>query len=130
MPVPCDLWPGPRSRWASDGEIGSWGGDGGFTIQLSDSGEDMQVHRKRRLSAAALVTAFGVAVYGGSMISTDVASATVPASPSVNCTASDGKINGRGSTYQTIVQGDWLTDFANDVCGSVATQYSGDPSGS
>jgi len=89
----------------------------------------MHVLKKRRLSAAALLAAAGIAAYGASMISTDVASANVPASPSVNCTASDGKISGRGSTYQTIIMGDWWNDFASDVCGNVADQYSGDPGG-
>ena len=76
----------------------------------------MQVLKKRRVSAAALVAAAGLAVYGGSMISSDVAQATVPSG--INCVASDGKINGRGSTYQTIVMGDWWNDFDSDVCGN------------
>jgi ABC-type phosphate transport system substrate-binding protein len=43
----------------------------------------------------------------------------------------DGKISGRGSTFQNAaLQKAFIAGYSSDVCGSVALQYSGDPAGS
>ena len=62
------------------------------------------------------------------MVFAETSSAAVPAG--VGCQPTDGKINGRGSTYQTVLLKEYAKAFGEDVCGNVAEQYSGDPAGS
>jgi ABC-type phosphate transport system substrate-binding protein len=47
----------------------------------------------------------------------------------VNCNPTDGKINGRGATFQTKVQSLFATTYRDDYCGAVAEQFAGDPAG-
>ncbi len=62
------------------------------------------------------------------MVFAETSSAAVPAG--VGCQPTDGKINGRGSTYQTVLLKEYAKAFGEDFCGNVAEQYSGDPAGS
>jgi ABC-type phosphate transport system substrate-binding protein len=71
---------------------------------------------KRRLSGG-LAVAVGVAALGGSLMAAEASFAAAPAS-GINCVSSDGKINGRGSTYQNHAQADFLAGFQSDVCGA------------
>jgi ABC-type phosphate transport system substrate-binding protein len=62
------------------------------------------------------------------MVFADTSSAAAPAG--LGCQSSDGKINGRGSTYQNVLLKEYAKVFGEDFCGSVAEQFSGDPAGS
>ncbi len=61
------------------------------------------------------------------MVLADTSSAAAPAG--IGCQSSDGKINGRGSTYQNILQKEYIKVFGEDFCGNVAEQFAGDPAG-
>jgi ABC-type phosphate transport system substrate-binding protein len=61
------------------------------------------------------------------MVFADTSSAAAPAG--LGCQATDGKINGRGSTYQNILQKEYIKIFGEDYCGNVAEQFAGDPAG-
>jgi len=62
------------------------------------------------------------------MVLADTSSAALPAG--IDCQSSDGKINGRGSTYQKDLLKEYAKFYGEDFCGSVAAQYEGDPAGS
>lgn len=53
----------------------------------------------------------------------DVSSAAVPPT-GLNCVASDGKISGRGSTYQSTLQQKLAQAYRDDFCGSAGTESS------
>jgi hypothetical protein len=81
----------------------------------------------RRALAVGLTAA---SVFGlGALMSAESAFANVPTS-GANC-QTDGKISGRGSTFQNVAQSDFMTGFQNDICGSVGTDSNNasDPSG-
>jgi ABC-type phosphate transport system substrate-binding protein len=61
------------------------------------------------------------------MVFADSSSAAVPAG--LGCQSSEGKISGRGSTYQNILLKEYAKVYGEDFCGSVAEQFSGDPAG-
>ncbi len=84
------------------------------------------VVRKRFILApfAALLIGLG-AVW--CMVFADTSSAATPAG--LGCQSSEGKINGRGSTYQNILLKEYAKFYGEDFCGSVAEQFSGDPAG-
>ena len=79
--------------------------------------------RKRFILAPLVTLLIGV---GSTLIFADMSSAAVPAG--LGCQSSDGKISGRGSTYQNVLQKEYIKVYSEDFCGSVAEQYSGDPS--
>jgi len=87
---------------------------------------DIAVRKRFNLAPLAALLIGLSAVF--SMVLADTSSAAVPAG--VGCQSSDGKINGRGSTYQTVLLKEYAKAFGEDVCGNVAEQYSGDPAGS
>jgi ABC-type phosphate transport system substrate-binding protein len=62
------------------------------------------------------------------MVFADRGVAAVPPE-GLNCTASDGKINGRGATFQEKVQSLFAAAYRDDYCGNVAEQFAGDPAG-
>ena len=62
------------------------------------------------------------------MVFADTSSAAVPAG--IDCQSSDGKISGRGSTYQNVLLKEYAKVYGEEFCGNVAEQYSGDPAGS
>lgn len=61
------------------------------------------------------------------MVLADTSSAAVPAG--LGCQSSEGKISGRGSTYQNILLKEYAKVYGEDFCGSVAEEFSGDPAG-
>lgn len=61
------------------------------------------------------------------MVFADASSAAVPAG--LGCQSSEGKISGRGSTYQNILLKEYSKVYGEDFCGSVAEQFAGDPAG-
>jgi ABC-type phosphate transport system substrate-binding protein len=82
--------------------------------------------RKRFILAplAALMIGLGVA---GCMVFADTSSAAVPGG--VGCQPTDGKISGRGSTYQNILLKEYAKAFSENYCGNVAEQFTEDPGG-
>jgi ABC-type phosphate transport system substrate-binding protein len=103
----------------------AWGDGDAVRLVRIQQGEKMQTPFGKRRISGGLAIAVGIAAFGGSLMSTEAAFAAPPAS-GINCVSSDGKINGRGSTYQTRAQGDFWTGFDSDVCGAVASQGSND----
>ncbi len=87
----------------------------------------MQPFGKRGLTAGAVTAMLGIAAFGGSLVTAGSALAAQPGG--VACQPTNGKISGRGSTYQTNALSLWWTAYNNEFCGGVATQYSGDPAG-
>src|SRR6202167_3899814 len=61
------------------------------------------------------------------MVLADISFAAVPAG--LDCRYSDGKIDGRGSTMQTVLQREYIKVYGEEFCGNVAEQYTGDPAG-
>ncbi len=92
----------------------------------------MDISLQTRASSRGRAVLAGLAVLGGCLFASltlaDVSSAAVPPS-GINCQANDGKISGRGSTYQTVLQATFDEAYSNDFCGNVVEQYSGDPAG-
>ncbi len=83
--------------------------------------------RNRFISAPLAILLIGLSVVCG-MVFADTSSAAVPAG--LGCQSSEGKISGRGSTYQNVLLKEYAKVFGEDFCGSVAEQFSGDPAGS
>lgn len=92
----------------------------------------MDISLQKRVSSRHRAMLAGLSVLGCCMFANamfaDVSSAAVPTA-GVNCVATEGKISGRGSTYQTVLQKAFAEGYANDYCGQVAEQYAGDPAG-
>jgi len=78
--------------------------------------------RARTLALTLAVSALG------SLALASPSFATAPASGAA-CQANDGKISGRGSTFQTNAIAAYIAGYTTDVCGPVANQYAGDPAG-
>jgi ABC-type phosphate transport system substrate-binding protein len=94
-------------------------------------GENMDISLQKRTSARYRAVLAGLGVLGccvfANLMFADVSSAAAPAG--IDCAASDGKISGRGSTYQSLLQGDLIAAYTSDFCGTIAEQYAGDPAG-
>ena len=88
----------------------------------------MDIAVRKRFNLAPLVALLIGLSAVFSMVLADTSSAAVPAG--LGCQSSDGKINGRGSTYQKDLLKEYAKVFGEDSCGSVAEQISGDPAGS
>jgi ABC-type phosphate transport system substrate-binding protein len=76
--------------------------------------------------------AVGIGLLGGCEAVAFVLPASSPAAvppTGLACVASDGKISGRGSSYNAHAEVAFAQAFRDDVCGNVAEQYSGDPAG-
>jgi ABC-type phosphate transport system substrate-binding protein len=84
-----------------------------------------KINSGRVRSVLALTVGAGVI---GSFALTGPALAAVPAA-GVNCTASDGKLNGRGATFQTIAQNTFAAGFRDDVCGATPGAPAADAAG-
>ena len=84
----------------------------------------MDISLQKRFSARRRAVLAGLGVLGccvfANLMLADVSSAAVPGG--LDCQAADGKISGRGSTYQTVLLGDLITAYSSDFCGSVAEQ--------
>jgi ABC-type phosphate transport system substrate-binding protein len=90
----------------------------------------MDMSNKKRLFLGPLAVLVGLVAMGGALLPS-VASATAP--EGIACVAHDGKINGRGATFQTHAQQEFAHLYNVDFCGSVEeTEHGGaggDPSG-
>ena len=92
----------------------------------------MDISLQKRISARHRAVLAGLGVLGccvfASLTLADVSSAAVPTG--IDCAKTDGKISGRGSTYQTVLQADLIAAYNSDFCGVTEAQYVGDPAGS
>jgi ABC-type phosphate transport system substrate-binding protein len=79
--------------------------------------------RKRFILAPLAALLIGLSAI---LIFADASSAATPAG--IGCQSSEGKISGRGSTYQNVLQKEYIRVYGEDFCGSVELQYTGDPS--
>ncbi len=84
----------------------------------------MDISLQKRISARHRVMLAGLGVLGCCVLACLMfASASSAAVPGGNdCVASEGKISGRGSTYQTVLQKDISELYTADFCGAVAEQ--------
>jgi ABC-type phosphate transport system substrate-binding protein len=88
---------------------------------------DMSV-QKRFFSGSLALLAVGLGVIC-CMVFADTGLAAVPPT-GLNCVASDGKISGRGATFQERAQqAVFAPAYRDDYCGNVAEQFAGDPAG-
>jgi ABC-type phosphate transport system substrate-binding protein len=87
---------------------------------------DISVLHKRIALGPLAVLAVGLALIAG-LVFVDTSSATAPSGQ--DCQASDGKISGRGATYQNGAESELIAAYNEDFCGNVGTQFSGDPAG-
>ncbi len=91
----------------------------------------MDISLRKRISARHRAVLAGLGVLGccvlANLVLTDVSSAAVPTG--LDCQYKDGKISGRGSTYQTVLQDDLIAAYNNDFCGVTPEQFTGDPAG-
>ncbi len=89
----------------------------------------MDISLQKRVSARGRAVLAGLSVLGccvfANLMLADVSSAAVPTG--VDCVSKDGKISGRGSTYQTVLQEKLIALYNNDFCGVTPAQYTGDP---
>jgi ABC-type phosphate transport system substrate-binding protein len=87
------------------------------------------IRSPRRLIAGLAV---GVSMLGcwsaAGLVLPAASSAVVPPS-GLNCVASDGKISGRGASYNAHAEAAFAAAYRDDFCGNVAEQYSNDPAG-
>ena len=85
----------------------------------------MQCRRTKftRVRTIALVASMAV------LASLVIAGPSLAAAPPVGtaCQASDGKISGRGATFQTVAQQTFIAGYKEDVCGPVPSQGANDP---
>ncbi len=88
----------------------------------------MDIPVRKRFNLAPLVALLIGLSAVFSMVLADTSSAAVPAG--LGCQSSDGKISGRGSTYQKDLLKEYAKVYGEDFCGNVAEQYSQDPAGS
>lgn len=79
-----------------------------------------------RMRAVALAVGMGVI---GSFAFTGTSLAAAPSAGSA-CQAADGKVSGRGATFQTDATNALINGYRVDVCGPVAAQSADDPAGS
>jgi ABC-type phosphate transport system substrate-binding protein len=88
---------------------------------------DMSV-QKRCISGLRALAVAGLSAIG-CMVFASTSAAGVPPN-GTNCVASDGKINGRGATFQEVAQQKvFAPGYRDDYCGNVAEQFAGDPAG-
>jgi ABC-type phosphate transport system substrate-binding protein len=88
---------------------------------------DISVLQKRIALGPLAVLAVGLALVSG-LVFVSTSSAAVPGG--VACQPTDGKISGRGATYQNEAELDFIAAYTSDYCGNVAEQFAGDPAGS
>jgi ABC-type phosphate transport system substrate-binding protein len=86
------------------------------------------ITRFSKLSPAGAVTL----ALAGALLTFGFTETALGAAPptGVACQATDGKISGRGATFQTKAQNALIAGYTSDVCGPVANQFTGDPAGS
>jgi ABC-type phosphate transport system substrate-binding protein len=80
--------------------------------------------RKRFILGPLVALLFGLSAVC-CMVFADTSSAAVPAG--LDCQSSDGKISGRGSTYQNVLLKEYAKVYGEEFCGSVGLQNSEDP---
>jgi ABC-type phosphate transport system substrate-binding protein len=79
---------------------------------------DMSLRKRWVTARLALMVGLGVV---GCMVFADVSSAKVPPT-GLNCQASDGKVNGRGSTFQKKLILSLAATYRDDFCGATGTE--------
>lgn len=79
----------------------------------------MQMSLGKRCFSGALAMTAGLVALGG-IVGPAASFAAAPATGN-SCVASDGKINGRGATYQTIAQNTFAQGYRDDFCGPVTS---------
>jgi ABC-type phosphate transport system substrate-binding protein len=82
---------------------------------------------QKRFSGSLALLVVGLSVLC-CMVFADSGVAAVPPE-GLNCVSSDGKISGRGATFQEKVQSVFANTYRDDYCGNVAEQFAGDPAG-
>jgi ABC-type phosphate transport system substrate-binding protein len=87
---------------------------------------DTSAHRLRIASVAAASAVTLTLLVGLAFTS---ASALGAAPGGRACQSSDGKISGRGATYQDDLEVAFIAGYNQDFCGNAAEQFSGDPAG-
>jgi len=92
----------------------------------------MDMSLQKRFGSGSRALLVGLGLLGccvlASLVLAQASSAAVPPK-GVNCVAADGKISGRGATFQEAVQAKLAEVYRDDFCGNVAEQYVGDPAG-
>jgi ABC-type phosphate transport system substrate-binding protein len=94
---------------------------------------DMSLQKlQKRIGSGPLAVLVGLSVLGfcslASLVLADVSSATVPPA-GLNCKEADGKIGGRGSTYQNNLQEETAKLYRDDFCGNAGTETAEDKVG-
>lgn len=87
---------------------------------------DMSLQKRFGSGSRALLAVLGCVVLA-SLVFADASSAAVPPT-GVNCVASDGKISGRGSTFQSVLLSDYAQLYRDDFCGNTPKEPE-DPAG-
>jgi ABC-type phosphate transport system substrate-binding protein len=87
--------------------------------KVGENNMDMSLHRRFGSGTRALLVGLGVlgCCLLISLMSADASLAAAP-EKGVACNATEGKINGRGSTYQTVLLGFYAELYEIDVCGA------------
>jgi len=76
----------------------------------------MQPFGKRGLAAGAAAVTLGFAALGGSLVTASTALANAPGGTA--CNPTDGKISGRGATYETNAEALWWSAYDTEICGN------------
>jgi ABC-type phosphate transport system substrate-binding protein len=85
---------------------------------------NMDMSLRKRLVSGPLALLVGLGVLGctiANLVLADASSAAVPPSGN-NCVESDGKISGRGSTFQKVLVTDLAGLYRDDFCGKTGTE--------
>jgi ABC-type phosphate transport system substrate-binding protein len=92
----------------------------------------MDMSLQKRFRSGTLAMLVGLGVLGccvlANLVLADASSAAVPAT-GLNCKEADGKISGRGSTYQNNLQEEIAKLYRDDFCGNTGTETAEDKVG-
>ncbi len=92
----------------------------------------MDMSLQKRFGSGSLAMLVGLCVLGccvlANLVLADAGSAAVPPT-GLNCKESDGKISGRGSTYQNNLQEEIAKLYRDDFCGNTGTETAEDKVG-
>jgi ABC-type phosphate transport system substrate-binding protein len=115
-PLGCRTYPPPvRSNSANDSRYLD-------SIKVGNINMDKSV--RKRLVSGPLALLVGLGVLGctiANLVLADASSAAVPAS-GLNCVETDGKISGRGSTFQKVLVTSLAAEYRDNFCGKTGTE--------